>query len=224
MTSVANTSSTGNTASSTTTSTATAGLAKNFSTFLTLLTTQLQNQDPLNPMDSNEFTSQLVQFAQVEQSINANSTLSNVLSALQGQATASAVGYIGKEVAVPTASASFDGTTPVTWQYGKDTASASTTLTIVDAKGQTVRSLTGTTAAGTTSYTWDGKDADGDMVDAGKYTLKITALDSAGKTVATDISTMSLVTGVDSSGSAIELVTRNGNVAIDEVTKVASSD
>jgi len=87
-----------------------------------------------------------------------------------------------------------------------------------------VRSLTGTTAAGTTTYTWDGKDANGDTVDAGKYTLKITALDSAGKTVATDIDTMSLVTGVDSSGSAIELVTRNGNVAIDEVTNVASSD
>lgn len=209
---------------STTSSTATAGLAKNFSTFLTLLTTQLQNQDPLNPMDSNEFTSQLVQFAQVEQSINANSTLSNVLSALQGQATASAVGYIGKEVAVSTPTAAFDGTTPVTWQYGKDTASASTTLTIVDAKGQTVRSLTGTTAAGTTSYTWDGKNADGETVDPGQYTLKITAVDSAGKATPTTISTMSLVTGVDSSGSAIELVTKNGNVAIDEVTKVASSD
>ncbi|MCW0180698.1 MAG: flagellar hook assembly protein FlgD [Zavarzinia sp.] len=222
MTSVS--SATAATNSSTTTSTATAGLAKNFSTFLTLLTTQLQNQDPLNPMDSNEFTSQLVQFAQVEQSINANSTLSNVLSALQGQATASAVGYIGKEVAVPTPTAAFDGTTPVTWQYAKDTASASTTLTIVDAKGQTVRSLTGTAAAGTTSYTWDGKDADGDVVDAGSYTLKITALDSAGKATETTISTMSLVTGVDSGGSAIELVTKNGNVAIDEVTKVASSD
>ena len=87
-----------------------------------------------------------------------------------------------------------------------------------------MRSLTGTTAAGTTSYTWDGKDADGDTVDAGQYTLKITAVDSAGKATATTISTMSLVTGVDSSGSAIELVTRNGNIAIDEVTKVASSD
>lgn len=210
------------TSSSTTTSTATASLAKNFSTFLTLLTTQLQNQDPLNPMDSNEFTSQLVQFAQVEQSINANSTLSSVLSALQGQATSNAVSYIGKEVAVDTPTANFDGTTPVTWQYDKDQASASTVLTIVNEKGETVRSLTGTTAAGTTSYTWDGKDASGDMVDAGKYTLKVTSLDSSGEKISTGISTMSLVTGVDSSGSAIELVTRNGNIAVDEVTNVAT--
>src|SRR3954470_17819141 len=75
-------------------------LAGNFDTFLTLLTTQLKNQDPLSPMDSNQFTQQLVQFSQVEQQINANKNLESLVSMSKAQGATSAVGYLGKTLTV----------------------------------------------------------------------------------------------------------------------------
>src|SRR5260221_4755429 len=75
-------------------------LASNFDTFLTLLTTQLKNQDPLSPMDSSQFTQQLVQFSQVEQSINANQNLESLISLTKARARTDAVGYLGKTVTV----------------------------------------------------------------------------------------------------------------------------
>src|SRR6266446_9553353 len=71
-------------------------LSTNFDSFLTLLTTQLQNQDPLQPMDSNQFTQQLVEFSQVEQQINSNKNLESLISLTKNQASVSAVSYLGK--------------------------------------------------------------------------------------------------------------------------------
>src|SRR5579871_1104868 len=95
--------STGSTTTSTGTSSsndALSGLSSNFSTFLTLLTTQLKNQDPTSPMDSNQFTQQLVEFSQVEQQINTNDNLQTLIS--QGSSTASAMAttYLGRNVSV----------------------------------------------------------------------------------------------------------------------------
>src|SRR5215469_6276624 len=75
-------------------------LSANFDTFLTLLTTQLQNQDPLQPMDSNQFTQQLVQFSQVEQQINSNQNLETLISATKNQTSQSAVSYLGKSLTI----------------------------------------------------------------------------------------------------------------------------
>ena len=71
-------------------------MSSNFDTFLTLLTTQLQNQDPLSPMDSNQFTQQLVQFSQVEQQINSNKNLESLISLTKNQTSVDAVSYLGK--------------------------------------------------------------------------------------------------------------------------------
>src|SRR6202162_6681273 len=75
-------------------------LAGNFNTFLTLLTTQLQNQDPLSPLDTNQFTQQLVQFASVEQQINMNTSLSTLISLQQTAQATSALGFLGATVVV----------------------------------------------------------------------------------------------------------------------------
>jgi flagellar basal-body rod modification protein FlgD len=77
-----------------------AQLSGNFSTFLTLLTTQLKNQDPTSPMDSNQFTQQLVEFSQVEQQINTNTNLQTLISQGTAQSAAYATGYLGKTVTV----------------------------------------------------------------------------------------------------------------------------
>src|ERR1044071_1210572 len=71
-------------------------LASNFDTFLSLLTTQLKNQDPMSPMDSNQFTQQLVQFSQVEQQINSNKNLESLIALTKSQTTTAAVSYLGK--------------------------------------------------------------------------------------------------------------------------------
>src|ERR1700744_3656694 len=85
-------------ASSSTQSAAQSQLSGNFDTFLTLLTTQLQNQDPLSPMDSTQFTQQLVEYSQVEQQINTNTNLTSLISLQQAGAGAASVGYLGKNV------------------------------------------------------------------------------------------------------------------------------
>lgn len=216
MTTVSSTSS----AATATTANASATLAKNFSSFLTLLTTQLQNQDPLDPMNSNEFTSQLVQFSQVEQSINTNNTLSSMLSVLQGATTTNAVSYIGKQVVVDTPTAGFDGTTPVTWRYSNDGTAVSTVLQVVDAKGNVVRNITSTQSGSGTALEWDGKNDAGSTVAAGNYTLRATAVDKNGKSVATAIGTVSTVTGVETDSGTITLITKNGSAALDKVSGI----
>ncbi|PWR22263.1 flagellar hook assembly protein FlgD [Zavarzinia compransoris] len=211
---------TAGTAATASTANASATLAKNFSSFLTLLTTQLQNQDPLDPMNSNEFTSQLVQFSQVEQSINTNNTLSSMLSVLQGATTTNAVSYIGKQVVVDTPTAAFDGSTPVTWRYGNDGTAVTTVLQVLDAKGSVVRTLTSTESGSGKSLTWDGKTDAGNEVAAGSYTLRATAVDKNGKSVATTIGTVSTVTGVETSDGIINLITKNGSAALDKVSGI----
>src|SRR6185312_8890054 len=96
--------------------TASKQLAGNFDTFLTLLTTQLQNQDPLNPMDSNQFTQQLVEFSQVEQQINTNDNLKTLISLGQSRGAADAVGYLGKAVTVSNGDAALANGT-ANWNY-----------------------------------------------------------------------------------------------------------
>src|SRR5689334_24141511 len=85
-------------------------IAGNFTTFLTLLTTQLKNQNPLDPLDTNQFTQQLVQFAQVEQQMKQNSQLATLISLEQNAQASVALGYVGKTVVVDGSTVQFDGT------------------------------------------------------------------------------------------------------------------
>ena len=112
-------------------------LSTNFNTFLTLLTTQLKNQDPLSPMDSNQFTQQLVQFSQVEQQINANQNLETLISLTKGRSSTDAVSYLGKTLTLT------DGTAPLmngkaTWAYSLDSDSTTTRLMVLNAAGKAV--------------------------------------------------------------------------------------
>src|SRR5579872_4398386 len=95
-------------------------LSSNFSTFLTLLTTQLKNQDPTSPMDSNQFTQQLVEFSQVEQQINTNSNLNTLITQGQTQIGAYATSYLGKTVSVTNGNAALSNGS-ATWTYNLGT-------------------------------------------------------------------------------------------------------
>src|SRR3979490_2057997 len=109
-------------------------LAGNFQTFLTLLTTQLQNQNPLDPLDTNQFTQQLVQFAGVEQQLKQNEQLKSLITIEKSAQSTQALVYVGNTVAVDGSKAQFDGSATWNIKAPKDT---SATITITNPAGHT---------------------------------------------------------------------------------------
>jgi flagellar basal-body rod modification protein FlgD len=149
-------------------------LAQNFENFLTLLTTQLQNQDPLSPMDSTQFTTQLVQFASVEQQIGQNARLDEIVKIQGGSQAVSAVNFLDNVVeAFGSTGILKDGSAGYT--YTLPTTSQKTVITIRNAAGDIVRTLDGETEAGKHSLTWDGKNDQGVQLDDGKYSITVSA-------------------------------------------------
>jgi flagellar basal-body rod modification protein FlgD len=169
---MATTSSVSTSTTSTTSTTASARLSNNFDTFLQLLTTQLRNQDPTQPMDANQFTQQLVQYSQVEQQLATNSKLDSLLTAFQGNQTTTALGYLGKKVSYD-ASVVTPTSTGATWTFTPAT-SGEYTIRIRDAEGNLVKETTATmTASQASEYTWDGKRSDGKTLGTQPYTLEL---------------------------------------------------
>lgn len=162
-----------------------AKLEDDLNRFMNLLVTQLKNQDPLDPMDANEFTSQLVQFANVEQQIYQNANLEKLLEVETTSQIASMVDYIGKKVEVPSSKLPLaaDG---ADFNYEVGQNANQVFINIRNSDGINVFTADGDPAAGSHSFHWDGKDNYGNVQPEGTYTLYINALDPAGKV--TDIS------------------------------------
>jgi flagellar basal-body rod modification protein FlgD len=191
-------------------------LSSNFSTFLTLLTTQLKNQDPTSPMDSNTFTQQLVMYSQVEQQINTNDNLKTLISQGTTNASAMAATYLGKKVSVTNGNASLTGGT-ATWTYNLDTASATTQLAITDANGQTVYTTAGETTAGNHSFTWNGQDINGNQLADGTYKLTVTAADEASNKVTSSVASAGTVSQIDMTSGTPQLVVGNMELGLGDI-------
>lgn len=184
-------------------------LAESFDTFLNLLTTQLKNQDPLSPLDSNQFTQQLVQMTGVEQQLYGNQLMEKLV-ANTGSGISTAVALIGKDVKAGTADNVIkDG--KATWSYNLNRAADDLKLEVVDSKGRTVYSeAPADMKAGDHAFNWNGKDASGKQLDdGGPYTLKVTAKDSAGTAVISKVNIQGVVTGVEQVDGKT-LITING--------------
>ena len=202
-----------------------AGLASDFDTFLTLLTTQLKNQDPLNPMDTHEFTNQLVMFSGVEQQIKQNKNLESLIALQVIGEQASAMSYIGKYVSAE------GGTTALqegqaNWAYVLPEGAVSNTLRVVDAEGNVVRTMEGEFKAGRHDFAWDGTDDAGNQLSDGVYTLRVSALDRDGKAVSAAIGMTARVTGIakDPDGLGPVLSLGEGlNMLLDKVITVKES-
>jgi flagellar basal-body rod modification protein FlgD len=200
---------------------ATQQLSGNFDTFLKLLTTQLQNQDPMAPMDSNQFTQQLVQFSQVEQQINTNSNLQTLISLQQGGAAANAVSYLGKVVTITNGNTSLQSGA-ANWSYGLAAPSASTVLTITNSNGQVVYTGAGATTQGTTNFAWNGQDNNGNQLPDGVYTLAVNAQGGDGSTVQTAVNSSGVVSEIDTTGSSPQLFVGLMEIPLASVAAVSS--
>ena len=170
-------------------------IAGNFQSFLLLLTTQLQNQNPLSPLDTNQFTQQLVEFAGVQQQLNTNDSLATLVSLQQTAQSTQALGFVGKTAVINGSTTALSNST-ANWQLDVP-SSSNVTVTITNSTGQTVFTKTVPANAGKQVFTWNGLGSDGTQQPDGNYKLTATAKDSAGNTVAVPTQIEGVVSSVD---------------------------
>jgi flagellar basal-body rod modification protein FlgD len=206
-------------ASTDTTALGRARLADNFSTFLSLLTTQLKNQDPLSPLDSNQFTQQLVQMTGVEQQIASNDLLKKLV-ANTGSGIQTAVSLIGKDVSAVSGDAQLSNG-KADWVYKLKLDAADTKIEVLNAKGAVVHVEAATdNKAGDHAYSWNGKDMNGNKLPDGPYTLRVTAKDSTGTAVTSTTYVQGRVTGVEQLDGVTYITVNGGKISWDTVTSV----
>lgn len=200
----------------------TTGIKADFNMFLKLLTTQMQNQDPLSPMDTSQYTQQLVQYSQVEQSVQQNTTLNSILSNLSNQGLTQASGMIGRSVTLNSDVAGLAAGTPAAWSYSAARPVSTLTSSITDASGKVVMTSTMTpNAQGTMA--WNGTLADGSTAPAGSYTLALKASDAAGNSVPVTIHAQGTVQEVSSANGALTLKVNGAAYTTDKLIGVAAT-
>lgn len=206
-----------NASSSSGASTSTQGIADNFQTFLTLLTTQLQNQNPLDPLDTNQFTQQLVQFAGVEQQLKSNDQLKSLIAIEKSAQSTQALVYVGSNVAVDGNKAQLNKS--ATWNLNAP-QSTSAKITITSASGQTAYSGSFSLNQGNASFVWDGKGNDGTQWPPGTYKLTATGKDSKGNDIAIPTEVQGLVDSVDLTASPPLLSIGGQTYTTDKIKRV----
>ncbi|HEX2216374.1 MAG TPA: flagellar hook capping FlgD N-terminal domain-containing protein [Xanthobacteraceae bacterium] len=195
-----------------------ATIAQNFTTFLQLLTTQLRNQNPLEPLDTNQFTQQLVQFAQVEQQIGMNASLSALIALQYATQASAAMSFLGATVRV-------EGDTvklangEATWSFTAEKA-ATATINVYSATGELVHTEERTITAGQQSFSWNGRNAAGGNLPEGNYRVSITAKDASGQTVAVSTEVEGVVDGIDVTQSPPLLTIGGQTFTVDKIKQV----
>jgi flagellar basal-body rod modification protein FlgD len=175
-----------------------AQVADNFQTFLSLLTTQLKNQDPLSPLDTNQFTQQLTQMTGVEQQLLSNQLLQSLVNQNQGSGLTAGVGLIGKTVTAGDTSATLQNGS-ASWEFAPASAPASMTASVFDSSNNLVWTggLT-PSGAGPDVFTWNGQNQAGvQQTNGGTYTLRVTATDASGASIPVSTNLQGVATGVD---------------------------
>src|SRR5689334_740736 len=193
-------------------------LAGNFQTFLTLLTTQLKNQNPLDPLDTNQFTQQLVQFAQVEQQLKQNEQLTTLVAIEKGAQSTTALAFVGQNVSVDGQTAQLKNSS-ATWSF-QVPKPISASVTIKSATGQTVYSGSFSMDTGLQTFSWDGRDSTGTLWPDGKYTISVTGKEASGQTVSVPTEVEGLVDSVDLTQTPPVLSMGGTDYTLDKVKRV----
>lgn len=202
------------------TNTSTAKLADDFNQFLTLLTTQLQNQDPLSPMDTTEFTNQLVAFSGVEQQINTNQKLDDLVALQLSGEFSSSLNYVGLNVNYLSNEFAYDGTSANRIAYALDGEAVSSKVSIYNEGGELVYQANGSTNSGSNEMFWDGTMSNGLKAPAGTYDVKIDAVDKDGVAVTSTTVVSGKVKGVESQGGQVFLVVGDRAVNVGSIINV----
>lgn len=174
--------------------TALSSLTSNFGDFLNLLMTQLQNQDPTSPMDANQFTSELVQFASVEQEINTNSSLTSLISLTQSGQLMQSAAMVGKQVLLNSTTLPLQNGT-ASLQFTA-TSAEPVAIAIYNSSGQQVYDTSLNATAGTNSWTWNGTNNAGAQMPNGGYTVAVEGANPDGSTAALPFTVQGTITGV----------------------------
>lgn len=193
-------------------------IAGNFQTFLTLLTTQLQNQDPTNPLDTNQFTQQLVEFAQVEQQINSNTQLSTLVSLQQQTQATQVLNFVGDTVTVNSNAAQLTNS-QTSWTFSSPQP-ATATLNISNSSGQVVYSGTMTMQTGANTFNWNGQGNNGTQWPDGTYTMSVTAQSASGQSVGVATQVTGVVNSVDLTKTPPTLSVNGQNFTISQIQGV----
>jgi flagellar basal-body rod modification protein FlgD len=196
-------------------------LTANYAAFLQMLTTQLQNQNPLDPLDTNQFTQQLVQFAQVEQQLKANDQLATLVELQKATQGTYALSFVGTTVAVDGSTTNLTDHT-AQWNF-KVTKPSTVTLSVSNEAGQTVYSTSYTVQAGEQSFAWDGHGNNGTLWPDGKYKLSATAKDASGKAVAVSTEIEGKVDSVDLTQTPPLLMVAGQPYTVDKVKRVTKA-
>lgn len=186
-------------------------LADSYATFLTLLTAQMKNQDPMDPMKSGEFTQQLVAFSGVEQQIQANQNLEKLSLQLAQNSMNSAASYLGKTAVVQHDIAKLHAT-GADWEYRNDVATISIDLNVKDIDGKIVHSSVGESGLGMQQFHWDGLDKDGNPLPEGPYQLEIVAKNAAQEAVTVTSFIKDIISSIDTQG--VEPIYTVGSVPV----------
>ena len=216
MTTIGNITSQANTNSATDRS----SLIQNYETFLNILTTQLQHQDPMEPMDSTQFTEQLVQFSSVEQQIRSNQQLEDLTSMFTNSNALGVLNFVGTTVTIDGSNAYLSDFGSVSYGFNSpETATAE--ITIRNVNGDIVANYTDVAvSAGAQSFRWDGTDGSGNRLGKGAYSIQINAADDDGNAVSVTTDTSGVVESVDLSSSEPMLIIDGRAIPTSQVRSV----
>ena len=215
------------TTSSTAAAVGTAGaqqIAGNFNEFLQLLTTQLQNQNPLDPLDTNQFTQQLVEFASVQQQVDMNTNMQTLISLQQTTAATQALQLVGSTVTLNGNSANLSNATgsAASWSLNAS-APGTAAITITNSSGQTVYTGTTTLNAGTQSFTWNGQGNNGVKWPDGSYTISVSGTGPSGQAITVATQVQGTVSAVNMSQTPPTITVNGQNYPISSIQSVGSS-
>lgn len=198
------------------------GLTNDFESFLQLFLTQLQNQDPSEPLDTNQMTDQIVQFTQVEQQINTNTKLDTMIASAKASSVSNALSFVDKFVEFESKQINFNGAgSSSEFAYKLAAPAQNVSIQITDSTGKLIRSVENldATVGKKNSVIWDGTDDAGNHVAAGTYNVKITAKNAEDENVALTQYVTDYVTSVDLNGNDVNL--NFGNLSIDSNSVLA---
>ena len=165
--------------------------------------TQLQNQDPTSPLDSNQFTSELVQFTSVEQQIDTNSDLTQLIQLTQASQVEQSAAMVGKPVTVTSSQLSLQDSTA---EINFNTTSAEPVgIAVYNTSGVQVQTATLTSTAGANTWTWNGQNASGTTMPDGAYNVTVSAIGANGSTSAVPFTVTGTATSVQNNSGTVEV-------------------